>query len=173
MTTGKTVSFWQVLLLCLFCLAGLASAPVVAEAQQENTMASAGGGMSPDEWLTNEVQALAIDRHDILNRSMVPDRPLAEIALRKLEAGEPPEQVAEDARSRREALQLVEDTQDARSRREALQRACGYAVPLAAATAGLVCYGTAMLIGAPGHLPMVAATFCGALATTAVPQIVK
>ena len=149
MTTGKTVSFWQVLLLCLFCLAGLASAPGVAEAQQENTTASASGGMSPEEWLTNEVQALALDRHDILNRSMVPDRPQAEISLRKLEAGEPPEQVAEDARSLREAL----------------QRACGYAIPLASAVAaGFVCTGTAMLLGAPGHLPMVAATFCGALA---------
>lgn len=145
--TWQQCRFRQVLL-CLFCLAGLAlaSVPVVASAQQqENTMAPAGGGTSPDEWLANEMQAIALDRHDLRNLSMASERALAEIALRQLQAGESPEQVAEDARSSREAL----------------QRACAYGVPLAAAVASISCYAA---VGASGLYPVMTTGLCGALA---------
>lgn len=115
---------------------------VAAGAQQENTMAPAGREMAADEWFRNEVQAAAIDARDMQFRNINwGERLLAEIALRELASGVPPDQVAEDTRRRRERLRRIQDN-------------CNTAVPLATAMGALAC---------TGYLPA-GPVFCGAAA---------
>ncbi len=89
------------ILVCLACLLTF----VTGGAAAQNSMAPAGDGMPPDEWLANEVQARAIDYHDTRNPDNVPERILMEIGVRQLEAGASPDRVAADIESRREAVQ--------------------------------------------------------------------
>ena len=146
MTPGEAVSCK--FLLFRLCLIGLAFVPVIAAAQPRNMAAQVRAEMPADEWLENEAQALAIDRHDDLrNMSMAPpERALAEIALRRLERGDAAEQVAADTRSLREML----------------QDACVAGMPVAGLSGYLFCRGAATALRAPPVWAAAAGGFCAA-----------
>ena len=143
------------ILVCLACLLTF----VTGGAAAQNSMAPAGDGMPPDEWLANEVQARAIDYHDTRNPDNVPERILMEVGVRQLEAGAPPDRVAADIRQWEAA--------DIQSLREDVQDGCIVERHLNSIAGGLIC-GGAVFLASGGQLPLtVAATglFCSDVAS--------